>query len=127
MLEMDPLPEIPPGKLEDIIGHLQIYKANILNRSSLTSQDPNRILEIKALLSKKGRSIILFTKNSGAFVNDSTDTNLNELLNYLDMIIKDAKDPRYSTLICDYVDKLFIQFPLTPTLGHIDNLTKSND
>ena len=128
---MDPLPEIPPGKLEDIIGHLQTYKANILNRSSLTSQDPNRILEIKALLSKKGSSIISFLRGSNSFVKDESDSNLNELLVYLNNTINEplteqGQDPRYSTIIRDYVDKLFIQFPLTPTLGHIDNLTKSN-
>ena len=124
---MAELPDIPPEKLQAIIGQLERYKGTILNRSSLSSQDPSRIIEIKALLSKKGSSIILFMKRSGAFVNDSADTNLNELLASLNNVInEEGQDPRYSTTICDYVDKLFIQFPLTPTLSHIENLTKSD-
>ena len=124
---MAELPDIPPEKLQAIIGQLERYKGTILNRSSLSTQDPSRIIEIKALLSKKGSSIILFMKRSGAFVNDSADTNLNELLASLNNVINDeSQDPRYSTIICDYVDKLFIQFPLTPTLSHIENLTKSD-
>jgi hypothetical protein len=125
---MAELHDIPPEKLQAIIGQLERYKGTILNRSSLSTQDPSRIIEIKALLSKKGSSIILFMKRSGAFVNDSADTNLNELLASLNNVINDeeGQDPRYSTIICDYVDKLFIQFPLTPSLSHIENLTKSD-
>lgn len=135
---MYPLPDIPSEKRKDIIEHLERYKENIMNKSSLSTQDPNKVLAIRALLSNKGSSIISFIRGSSSFVKDNNDTSLNELLAYLNNIITEpltdqgqgqgqGPDPRYSTLICDDVDKLFIQFPFTPTLYHINNLTKSND
>jgi hypothetical protein len=122
----------PPQQKEDpiiinkIVNILNEYRKKYVNKDTLTSQDPNKLNEIKATLQQKATAVNNYFNNPSAYVSDANDTEINTLINQLNAEIQDHPDnPIYPILIGRYTGLMFIQFPLTLSVNHIHNLTKT--
>jgi len=95
------------NKLKEIIKILTKYKTNIVNKETLNHQDPaNTIKNLTEILRGRGGDLkeYLNTRNS----NIDSDSIFQELIAALDPLIN-PWTPEISTLIKDYIDKLFIE------------------
>jgi len=110
-----------------ILQLLYEYRKKFLFNDTLTTQEPTQVKNITATLAKKGKAIINYYNYPSQYIHDETDVKLNNLIQSLNKLIENSEYTHiYRTLTCDYVIKLFIDFPLTPNTNHIfNNLLKT--
>ena len=115
-----------PAIIDKIVNILNEYRKKYVNQDTLTSQDPTKLNEIKAILQQKATSVNNYFNNPTAYVSDANDTETNTLINELNTQIQaHPENPIYPILIGRYTGLLFVQFPLTLSVNHIHKLAKT--
>ena len=115
-----------PAIIDKIVNILNEYRKKYVNKDTLTSQDPTKLNEIKAILQQKATSVNNYFNNPSAYVSDANDTETNTLINELNTQIQaHPENPIYPILIGRYTGLLFVQFPLTLSVNHIHKLAKT--
>ena len=114
------VPGIPLEILKQMVDALAKYKTDLIQAYTSQNQNSERVTDLRdIIIPEKGRQIQGFLKCSMSYTRDPADTQLNALLLTLRSIQAEANDPRISTELCEIVEKLFIQVPLTPNIDHI--------
>ena len=115
-----------PAIIDKIVNILNEYRKKYVNQDTLTSQDPTKLNEIKAILQQKATSVNNYFNNPTAYVSDANDTETNTLINELNTQIQaHPENSIYPILIGRYTGLLFVQFPLTLSVNHIHKLAKT--
>ena len=115
-----------PVIIDKIVNILNEYRKKYVNQDTLTSQDPNKLNEIKATLQEKATAVNNYFNNPSAYVSDANDTETNILINELNTHLQGhTNNPIYPVLIGRYTGLMFIQFPLTLSVNHIHKLAKT--
>jgi hypothetical protein len=115
-----------PDIKNKILHLLEEYRKKYIFNDTLATQDPKQVTDTIKTLEQKGTSINNYYNYPSRY--SDKDITLHTLIHALNKVIEPDKDnPIYNILIGDYVDKLFIQYPLTPNPSHIyNNLLKQN-
>ena len=115
-----------PVIIDKIVNILNEYRKKYVNQDTLTSQDPHKLNEIKATLQQKATTVNNYFNNPSAYVSDVNDTETNTLINQLNTQLEGhTNNPIYPVMIGRYLELMFIQFPLTPSVNHIRKLAKT--
>ncbi len=118
-MENNPIQE----RLKIILNTLIQYHAHLLQKNTLTTQDPNALVDLTTLLRNEGQKILSFLLY-GKYYDKVQDPVLQDTLNKL----KEATTPwnsDTSVLSKDWCTMMFIQYPFNISYDHLKNLHKN--
>jgi hypothetical protein len=109
-----------PEIKKNILYLLDNYRKKYIVRDTLTTQEPEQVTKTIKILEQKGTELNNYYNYPSQYI--QKDNSLSNLIYLLNKVIEPDKDnPIYNVLIANYIDNLFIKFPLTPNHSHIYN------
>ena len=107
-------PELPEN-LKEFLNLISAYKAQVNNKATLNTNDPDEVIKVKSQLRMDAKELneLIYTRK-----NRNAPNHLKKLFDALIPVLKQIRRTD-SPVLNNYVQMLYIQFPFTPNHEHV--------